>query len=85
MSNPLVSIVIASYNMGQYLGTAIDSLLKQTWSNIEIIVVDDGSTDNTEEMMAVYADNEKVNYIKTENRGQPKAKNINKKQLGKKN
>lgn len=61
--------------MGQYLGTAIDSLLKQTWTNIEIIIVDDGSTDNTEEMMAVYSDNEKVNYIKTENRGQPKAKN----------
>lgn len=75
MNHPLVSIVIASYNMGQYLGTAIDSLLKQTWSNIEIIVVDDGSTDNTEEMMTVYSDNEKVNYIKTENRGQPKAKN----------
>lgn len=61
--------------MGQYLGTAIDSLLKQTWTNIEIIIVDDGSTDNTEEMMAIYSGNEKVNYIQTENRGQPKAKN----------
>jgi glycosyltransferase involved in cell wall biosynthesis len=61
--------------MGQYLGTAIDSLLKQTWTNIEIIIVDDGSTDNTAEMMAVYSDNEKVNYIQTENHGQPKAKN----------
>jgi glycosyltransferase involved in cell wall biosynthesis len=61
--------------MGQYLGTAIDSLLKQTWTNIEIIIVDDGSTDNTEEMMSVYSENDKVNYIKTVNRGQPKAKN----------
>jgi glycosyltransferase involved in cell wall biosynthesis len=61
--------------MGQYLGTAIDSLLKQTWGNIEVIVVDDGSTDNTEKMMEKYADNDRVNYIKTENRGQPKAKN----------
>jgi glycosyltransferase involved in cell wall biosynthesis len=75
MSSPLISIVIASYNMGQYLGTALDSLLKQTWENIEVIVIDDGSTDNSEEVMSAYANNNKVSYIKTENRGQTKAKN----------
>ncbi len=76
MDNALVSIVIASYNMGQYLGTAIDSLLAQTWGNIEVIIVDDGSTDNTPQMMQAYSSNDKVNYIRTENRGQPKAKNL---------
>ncbi|MBA6234364.1 MULTISPECIES: glycosyltransferase family 2 protein [unclassified Colwellia] len=75
MSSPLISIVIASYNMGQYLGTALDSLLKQTWENIEVIVIDDGSTDNSEEVMSAYTNNNKVSYIKTENRGQTKAKN----------
>jgi glycosyltransferase involved in cell wall biosynthesis len=75
LDNRLVSIIIASYNMGQYLGTAIDSLLQQTWSNIEIIIIDDGSTDNTQELMVIYNDNDKVNYIRTENKGQTKAKN----------
>lgn len=72
---PLVSIVIATYNMGQYIDQAIDSILQQTWKNIEVIVVDDGSTDNTSAVMDGYQDNPKVIYIKNENQGQPKAKN----------
>lgn len=74
-SQPLVSIVIASYNMGQYLGQAVDSLLAQHWRPIEIIVVDDGSTDQTPDLMAQYAGNALVHYIRTTNQGQPKAKN----------
>jgi len=74
-SQPLVSVVIATYNMGQYINQAIDSILQQTWSNLEIIVVDDGSTDSTSEVMLSYKDNSKVIYIKNENQGQPKAKN----------
>lgn len=74
-SQPLVSVVIATYNMGQYINQAIDSILQQTWNHLEIIVVDDGSTDNTVDVMAAYKDNPKVVYIKNENQGQPKAKN----------
>ncbi|NRB40052.1 MAG: glycosyltransferase [Pseudomonadales bacterium] len=74
-TQPLVSVVIASFNMGQYLCAAIDSILNQTWENLEIIIIDDGSTDDTEERMKLYMDDLKVKYIKTENRGQPKAKN----------
>jgi glycosyltransferase involved in cell wall biosynthesis len=72
---PLVSVVIASYNMGQYIQQAVDSILQQTWQNLEVILVDDGSSDNTPEVMAQYAHNPKVLYIKNENQGQPKAKN----------
>ena len=74
-SQPLVSVVIATYNMGQYINQAVDSILLQTWKNLEIIVVDDGSKDNTEQVMAQYANNPSVIYIKNENQGQPKAKN----------
>lgn len=76
MSNqPLVSVVIATYNMGQYLMDAIDSVLGQTWENLELIVVDDGSTDKTAEVMAQFVHNPRVRYLPTENQGQPRAKN----------
>lgn len=72
---PLVSVVIATYNMGQYLPEAVDSVLAQTWKNLELIVVDDGSEDDTEKRMEAYSKNSCVRYIKTKNQGQPKAKN----------
>jgi glycosyltransferase involved in cell wall biosynthesis len=75
LTQPLVSVVIATYNMGQYLPQAVDSILQQTWKNLEVIVVDDGSTDNTPEVMLNYSTDSRVNYIRNENQGQPKAKN----------
>ena len=75
LPQPLVSVVIATYNMGQYLPQAIDSILQQTWKNLEIIVVDDGSTDNTPEVMLNYSTDARVNFIRNQNQGQPKAKN----------
>ncbi|WP_240421727.1 glycosyltransferase [Paenibacillus periandrae] len=52
--NPLVSIVIPTYNCSDYLVAAIDSVLAQTYSPIELIVLDDGSTDNTVEILSKY-------------------------------
>lgn len=75
MNNDLVSVVIATYNMGDYIESAIDSILKQSYQNFELIVVDDGSVDDTEQRMAAYGGNAKIKYIKQENQGQPKAKN----------
>src|SRR5690606_22583907 len=76
MSQPLVSVVIATYNMGQYLQDAVQSVLDQTWKNLEVVVIDDGSTDDTPERMAeLTAADSRVVYVRTPNQGQPKAKN----------
>lgn len=72
-ANPLVSVVIPSYNHARYLEGAIRSALQQTYDNCEIIVVDDGSTDDTKEVVAKYAD--RVRYIWQENQGLSAARN----------
>ena len=54
MHNPLVSIIIPTYNRAHLIGETLDSVLAQTYQNWECIVVDDGSTDNTDELMAEY-------------------------------
>jgi glycosyltransferase involved in cell wall biosynthesis len=70
---PKVSVIIITYNRSQLLPVAIDSVLAQTYPSIEVIVVDDGSTDDTPEVMLHYA--ERVRYIRQENRGVPAARN----------
>lgn len=69
----MVSVIIPNYNHGRYLGDAIDSILAQTYTNYEIIVIDDGSTDNSREVAARYGD--KINYIYKENAGLSAARN----------
>ncbi len=71
----LVSVVIASYNMGQYLAIALQSALEQTYRNIEVIVVDDGSTDDTGAVIKPFLDDVRVRYIHQSNAGQARAKN----------
>ncbi len=56
MNRPLISIIINNYNYGQFIRRAIDSALNQTYRPIEIIVVDDGSTDNSRAMIEAYGD-----------------------------
>jgi glycosyltransferase involved in cell wall biosynthesis len=53
LNQPLVSIIITTHNYGHYLAEAIESALNQTYKNIEIIVVDDGSTDNTKSVAKI--------------------------------
>lgn len=71
--NPLVSVVVDNYNYARYLSQAIDSALNQSYENFEVIVVDDGSTDNSKEIMRSYED--KIISIYKENGGQASAFN----------
>jgi len=70
-----VSVVITCYKYAHFLGQALDSVLAQTHRNVEVIVVNDGSPDNTDEVMAPYLSDTRVRYIKQENAGQAVAKN----------
>lgn len=73
---PLVSVVIPTYNRASVLPRAVDSALDQTYDNVEIIIVDDGSTDNTSDVIAAY-DQERLTAISLEsNRGAPHARNV---------
>ncbi|MBQ7202008.1 glycosyltransferase [Candidatus Saccharibacteria bacterium] len=72
--NPKVTIVIPVYNGENYVKYALDSAVNQTYKNLEILVVDDGSTDGTEEIVKKYKD--KVTYIKKENGGVSTALNL---------
>lgn len=76
MKSPNVSVIIPSYNAGRYVKEAVDSALAQTYKNIEIIVVDDGSTDNTKEILEPYIAARKIKYIYQANKGLAGARNI---------
>jgi len=73
--NPTVSVIIPTYNRAHLVGRAIRSVLNQTYQDFEIIVVDDGSTDNTEEVVKGFND-DRIRYIRhDENRGGAAARN----------
>ena len=72
---PIVSIIIPTYNRARLLGRAIDSVLAQTFTDFELIIVDDGSVDNTRQLVLDYAD-QRIRYVWHErNQGQNAALN----------
>lgn len=76
MSPPLVSVIIPTHNRAIRVSRAIDSALAQTHTTVEVIVIDDGSTDDTEEWVgARYGDDPRVRYLKRPNGGPAAARN----------
>jgi len=71
---PKVSVVIPTYNHARYLPYALDSVINQGYPNLEVFVIDDGSTDGTAELVKPYCP--KVNYVYKENGGTPSALNL---------
>jgi glycosyltransferase involved in cell wall biosynthesis len=70
VNKPLVSIVFTSYNHKEYLKQALDSLVNQTYSNLEIIIIDDCSTDGSQEVLKEYAHLPNINLkLQTQNSG----------------
>lgn len=73
---PLVSIITPCYNQGKYLAETIDSVLAQTYKNWEMVIVDDGSSDNSKEVANSYANKDsRIRYIYQDNAGPSAARN----------
>lgn len=76
-NNKLVSVVIATYNGSKYIRESIEAVIGQTYKNLEIIIVDDGSTDNTYRLCIDYAEKDnRIKVIKTDNQGVSAARNV---------
>ena len=74
--NPAVSVIVPVYNMGQYLRECLDSVLSQTLQNIEVLCVNDGSSDDSLSILLEYADRDvRVKVISQENQGVAVARN----------
>lgn len=72
---PLVSVIIPVFNVAPYLREALDSVVQQTWPHLEIIIVDDGSTDGSGKICDEYRADARVQVIHQENRGLSAARN----------
>ncbi len=73
---PEISIIIPTYNRADFVVQTVESVLKQSFSNYEIIVVNDGSTDNTDEVLAPYLSLPNFRYFSQENSGRSTARNL---------
>lgn len=76
MNNPLISVIIPCFNVERYIGECLNSVISQTYKNIEIIVVDDGSTDSTGDVCECYSAKFGVNVYHTKNGGASAARNF---------
>jgi glycosyltransferase involved in cell wall biosynthesis len=71
-----VSVIIPTFNRSHTVKDAVESVLAQTYSNFELIVIDDGSSDNTKDVLADYISNNQIRYLYQDNQGVSKARNV---------
>ena len=74
LSQPAVSVIVPAFNAARWIGQTIESVLAQSFGSFELIVVDDGSTDDTATVVQRYCD-ARIRYIRQENKGLPGARN----------
>ncbi len=73
---PLISIIVPAYNIAEYIGDCLKSLIAQTYPNLEIIVIDDGSTDETNAIIAAHQEqDQRIKLIRQANQGVSAARN----------
>lgn len=65
----MISVIIPTYNRAHLISRAIDSVINQTYENWELLIVDDASTDNTEEVVKIYVSDSRIKYIKAKKNG----------------
>lgn len=75
MNRRSISIVITCYNYGEYISQCLQSIVEQTFTDFEAIIVNDGSTDDSEGKIKPFLEDKRFKYIKQENAGQANAKN----------
>ena len=74
-SAPLISVIVPAYNVEKYIKTCLDSIIAQTYFNFEVIVINDGSTDQTEKILNEYESNSKIRIFSQKNGGLSAARN----------
>lgn len=75
-ANPKVSGIVPAYNAEDYIGETIQSVMEQSYGNWELLLVDDGSTDRTKEVIQKYLDDPRIKYFYKKNGGQGSARNL---------
>lgn len=76
MKNPLITVYITNFNYGKYLEIAVNSVLEQTLQDFELIIIDDGSTDNSKEVLHNFSRNDRIKIIYQQNKGLTISNNI---------
>ncbi len=71
----MISIIIPTYNRADLIERAITSVVSQTYTNWELLIIDDGSTDNTKSIIEKYLSDKRIKYIYQENKGPGAARN----------
>lgn len=75
-ANPQVSVIVPAYNAEDYIGETIQSVLEQSYGKWELLLVDDGSTDRTKEIIQKYLNDPRIKYFYKKNGGQGSARNL---------
>lgn len=75
MKNPLISVIVPCYNVEKYVAECLKSIVEQSYENLEIIVVNDGATDNTEQEILPFLEDKRIKYIVQKNQGLSGARN----------